>query len=222
MEVGAMQTDSMREHEAGAGWVGFDGAFREACAGAGEADGARGERMCGDWVETPVGPVVVVASEAGVRALEFGATATVGAVLERVRARWRGPIVLERNFMLDAAVRELAEYFAGARCRFDVAVDPGGTEFQRRVWGALVRIPVGETRSYAEIAGEVGSPGALRAVGRTNGMNPVAIIVPCHRVIGADGSLTGFGGGLWRKRWLLDHEARMTGRVVGGQLMLAE
>jgi AraC family transcriptional regulator of adaptative response/methylated-DNA-[protein]-cysteine methyltransferase len=217
-----MHTDAMQEHEARAAWEGFESAFREACAGAGEADGARGERMCGDWVETPVGPVVVVASEAGVRSLEFGATATVGGLVERVAARWRTGIVVGRNFMVDGAARELGEYFSGARSAFEVPVDLGGTEFQRRVWGALVRIPVGETRSYAEIAREVGSPGAVRAVGRTNGMNPVAIIVPCHRVIGADGSLTGFGGGLWRKRWLLEHEARMTGRVVGGQLMLAE
>lgn len=110
-----------------------------------------------------------------------------------------------------AAVREqLAEYFAGERTTFDVELVMEGTEFQRRVWAALREIPYGETRSYGELADRLGVPGAARAVGLANGRNPISVIVPCHRVIGADGSLTGFGGGLGRKRILLELEAGAT------------
>ena len=109
--------------------------------------------------------------------------------------------------------RQLAEYFAGQRTAFDLPVDEtgvGGTEFQRRVWRALRDVPHGQTISYGELARRVGQPAAVRAVGLANGRNPLSIIVPCHRVIGADGALTGYGGGLDRKRWLLAHEAALT------------
>lgn len=104
-------------------------------------------------------------------------------------------------------VAQLNAYFAGELTDFDLPMRMGGTDFQSRVWGALCEIPYGETISYGELARRVGSPNASRAVGLANGRNPVAIIVPCHRVIGADGSLTGYGGGLPRKVWLLEHEA---------------
>jgi methylated-DNA-[protein]-cysteine S-methyltransferase len=107
---------------------------------------------------------------------------------------------------LGAAVAQLKAYFAGELTDFDVELDLQGTEFQRRVWKALLTIPFGETRSYGEIAEQIGAPGAARAVGLANGHNPIAIVVPCHRVIGANGSLTGFGGGLDRKRTLLELE----------------
>jgi methylated-DNA-[protein]-cysteine S-methyltransferase len=105
-----------------------------------------------------------------------------------------------------AAVDQLDAYFAGELTAFDVALELVGTEFQRRVWRALLTIPYGHTRSYGEIAEQIGAPGAARAVGLANGHNPIAIVVPCHRVIGANGSLTGFGGGLGRKRILLELE----------------
>ena len=105
--------------------------------------------------------------------------------------------------VLTAAARELAEYFAGVRRTFDLPLAPRGTDFQRRVWRALAAIPYGRTQSYGEIARRIGRPAAARAVGMANHRNPLPIIVPCHRVIGADGSLTGYGGGLDRKRWLL-------------------
>jgi methylated-DNA-[protein]-cysteine S-methyltransferase len=108
-------------------------------------------------------------------------------------------------------VAQLDAYFAGELLEFDVALDLEGTDFQRRVWAGLCDIPYGETISYGELAGRVGNPKASRAVGLANGRNPVAIIVPCHRVIGADGSLTGYGGGLDRKVWLLDHERAVLG-----------
>lgn len=105
------------------------------------------------------------------------------------------------------AVEQLRAYFAGELTEFDLPLQMHGTEFQRRVWAGLREIPYGETISYGELAERIGSPGASRAVGLANGRNPIAIIVPCHRVIGADGSLTGYGGGLDRKVWLLEHEA---------------
>jgi len=108
------------------------------------------------------------------------------------------------------AVEQLAAYFAGERTSFDLDLELGGTEFQRRVWSALQTIPYGETRSYRDIAAQVGAPSAFRAVGLANGRNPIGIIVPCHRVIGAGGSLTGYGGGLDRKRLLLELERSRT------------
>ncbi|OBI84509.1 methylated-DNA--[protein]-cysteine S-methyltransferase [Mycobacterium sp. E740] len=104
------------------------------------------------------------------------------------------------------AVDQLEEYFAGERTEFDLELDLIGTEFQRRVWAALLTIPYGQTRSYGEIARQIAAPGAFRAVGLANGHNPIGIIVPCHRVIGANGSLTGYGGGLDRKKTLLEME----------------
>jgi methylated-DNA-[protein]-cysteine S-methyltransferase len=110
-----------------------------------------------------------------------------------------------------SVVRAVAAYFAGEMRAFDsIALDPPGTPFQREVWAALRRIPAGTTTTYGRLAAALGRPGASRAVGLANGANPVAIVVPCHRVIGASGALTGYGGGIERKRWLLDHERRAT------------
>jgi methylated-DNA-[protein]-cysteine S-methyltransferase len=109
--------------------------------------------------------------------------------------------------LLEPVLRQLAEYFAGERTEFDVPLRPTGAPFQLQVWAALLKIPYGETASYGEIAREIGHPTAFRAVGAANGQNPIAIIVPCHRVIGSNGSLTGYGGGLPTKRALLDLEA---------------
>jgi methylated-DNA-[protein]-cysteine S-methyltransferase len=110
--------------------------------------------------------------------------------------------------ILAAAREQLVAYFDMRLTQFDLPLEPRGTEFQQRVWESLRVIPFGETISYAELARRVGNPKAVRAVGGANGRNPLMIVVPCHRVIGADGSLTGFGGGIERKRWLLDHETR--------------
>jgi methylated-DNA-[protein]-cysteine S-methyltransferase len=110
---------------------------------------------------------------------------------------------------------QLAEYFGGSRTEFDLPLHMIGSAWQRRVWTALLDIRCGETESYGSLAARIGSPGAARAVGLANGQNPVPIIVPCHRVIGANGSLTGYGGGLDAKRWLLAHEAQRTGLFAG-------
>jgi methylated-DNA-[protein]-cysteine S-methyltransferase len=111
---------------------------------------------------------------------------------------------------LPAAARQLAEYFAAKRREFDLPLNLKGTAFQQRVWRELGEIPFGETWSYGQLAARIGKPGASRAVGLANGSNPISVIVPCHRVIGADGSLTGYGGGLPRKQWLLAHEGALT------------
>lgn len=112
------------------------------------------------------------------------------------------------------AVEQLEEYFAGERTAFDFPLELVGTAFQRRVWAALQTIPYGETRSYGDIARQIGAPGAFRAVGLANGHNPVGIVVPCHRVIGANGSLTGYGGGIDRKRTLLEMEKSRTSPIA--------
>jgi len=113
-----------------------------------------------------------------------------------------------------AARQQLEQYFAGARREFELPLSSKGTEFQQKVWSALGQIPFGETRSYGEQARLVGDYKAVRAVGMANGKNPIPIIVPCHRVIGADGSMTGFGGGIERKKWLLAHEARFRSKTL--------
>lgn len=115
--------------------------------------------------------------------------------------------------LLANARRQLDEYFRGDRTTFDLALAPSGTDFQRSVWRALTDIPFAATTSYGAIAGQIGKPSASRAVGAANGRNPISIIVPCHRVVGSGGDLTGYGGGLDRKRWLLDHEAVVLSRV---------
>lgn len=113
------------------------------------------------------------------------------------------------NPLLERAARQLDDYFAGSRRSFDLPLDPNGTDFQKQAWSALCEIPYGETSTYAKQAAAIGRPRAVRAIGSANGRNPLSIIVPCHRVVGADGKLTGFAGGLDTKRWLLDHERRV-------------
>ena len=128
------------------------------------------------------------------------------------RAAWT-----RQDVRLAEARAQLEEYFAGARTVFDLPLDlegTGGTSFQRRVWAALCEVPYGATISYGELARRIGQPAAVRAVGLANGRNPLSIIVPCHRVIGAGGALTGYGGGMARKRALLDLEARTSGRTL--------
>jgi methylated-DNA-[protein]-cysteine S-methyltransferase len=117
------------------------------------------------------------------------------------------------NGPLRAVIEQLAAYFAGERTDFDLPLKAHGTEFQRQVWQGLLTIPYGHTTSYGALAAELGNPTASRAVGLANGRNPIAVIIPCHRVIGSDGSLTGYGGGLDRKRWLLGHEVATLHRL---------
>jgi methylated-DNA-[protein]-cysteine S-methyltransferase len=152
--------------------------------------------MTSNWTvyESPIGPLTLIGSARGLRALRFPGR---GDPLDEA-ARDAAPFA--------AALRQLEEYFAGARQEFDLALDLGGTPFQRAVWERLRAIPYGTTTTYGDLAAAIGRTDRVRAVGGAVGRTPVPIIVPCHRVIGADGSLTGYGGGLQRKRALLDLE----------------
>jgi methylated-DNA-[protein]-cysteine S-methyltransferase len=152
---------------------------------------------------SPGGALVVLAVAAGGALVELNLFRSAAAALAAVPA---GAGRRPGQPPLPAAGTQLAEYAGGDRRSFALPLAPRGTEFERRVWQALTEIPYGETRSYAEIAAAIGSPAACRAVGRANGRNPIAIVIPCHRVIGSDGSLTGYGGGLDLKRFLLDLE----------------
>jgi len=158
---------------------------------------------------TPIGPLTLVASSSGLRAVLWSvddATRVPGVALDEMPSRSDdAPPRSEVTIMEQAAV-ELDEYFEGARRSFDVPLDPVGTAFQRRAWAALRTIPYGETVTYGEQAERLGDRRKARAVGAANGRNPISIIVPCHRVVGSNGSLTGFAGGLDVKAWLLDHE----------------
>ena len=144
-------------------------------------------------IETPIGELLLVEEAGRVREISFQAARP-----RRPEAEWR-----KDARALAPVIAQLDEYFAGRRRTFDLELDPHGTEFQRRVWSELRRIPWGETISYGELARRIGSPSASRAVGAANGRNPIPIVIPCHRVIGANGDLTGFGGGLPIKRKLL-------------------
>lgn len=169
--------------------------------------------MVYDEIDSPVGPLLVAADESGIRRIFFP---------EKGRAR-RPEAGWARDARPFAKLRaQLAEYFAGRRRTFSVDLAPAGTAFQRATWRALTGIPYGETISYGELARRVGRPSASRAVGAANGANPLPIVVPCHRVIGADGSLTGFGGGLPVKRALLELEGAecVAPRAPKGQLRL--
>jgi methylated-DNA-[protein]-cysteine S-methyltransferase len=158
-----------------------------------------------DRIETPIGEGVVILDEAGaLRAFDW----TSHEARMRLLLRRQNPPVDLRDGRAPGAVRDAFDaYFAGDLCAIDrLEVRTGGTAFQRRCWAALRQIPAGETRSYRQQAEAIGAPKAVRAVGLANGANPVGVVVPCHRVIGANGALTGYGGGLERKRWLLAHE----------------
>ncbi len=142
-------------------------------------------------IKTPLGIATIEGDENGIKAI---AIANEGIVSEII------PSVLQE------AVTQLQDYFDGKRTYFDFQLNPVGTEFQQKVWKGLCEIPFGETMSYLELAKQLGDVKAIRAVASANGKNPLWIVVPCHRVIGTDGSLTGYAGGLWRKKWLLEHE----------------
>jgi AraC family transcriptional regulator of adaptative response/methylated-DNA-[protein]-cysteine methyltransferase len=158
------------------------------------------------WLDTPVGPLVAGATDEAVVMLEFPDRRMIEAQLDTLRRRFARPLVPGRNPLLERLHTQLGEYFAGERRAFDLPLAYPGSPFQQRVWDALLTIPYGETRTYAGLARELGVPGAARAVGRANGANRIAIVVPCHRVIAADGGLGGYGGGLWRKLRLLETE----------------
>lgn len=142
-------------------------------------------------IKTPLGIATIVGDEAGVSLISVADEGIASIAIPD---------------SLQEAVSQLNDYFEGKRTRFDCKLNPQGTDFQKRVWNALLDIPFGKTRTYLEQAKNLGDVKAIRAVASANGKNPLWIVVPCHRVIGSDGSLTGYAGGLWRKKWLLEHE----------------
>ena len=159
-------------------------------------------------LDTAIGDMVAAATETHLLLLEFAHRRTLDRQLEHAARATGARFEPGDSPILDQFRTELAEYFAGQRRAFDVPLLTPGTGFQMRVWTELLRIPYGATTTYGRLATRIGNPSAVRAVARANGDNRIAIVVPCHRVIGADGSLTGYGGGLWRKKKLLDLEAR--------------
>ena len=168
---------------------------------------AQPETLTLDRIATPVGEVLLVTdAEGAVRALDF---ADYEDRMTRLLTRHAPGAVVVEGRAPEVVRRAVAAWFGGDLTALDgLTVRTGGTDFQRTVWKALRAIPTGETRTYGQLAAAIGSPKAVRAAGLANGQNPIAVIVPCHRVIGANGTLTGYAGGLERKRWLLDHERR--------------
>jgi AraC family transcriptional regulator of adaptative response/methylated-DNA-[protein]-cysteine methyltransferase len=177
---------------------------------------ATGDVLLAERIETPLGAMLALASEQGLCLLEFVDRRGLEREILTLRRRTRTVVVPGTNPHLAAARRQLAEYFRGERRTFDVPVALHGSPFQRSVWSALLDIPAGETASYADIARAVGRPKAVRAVGTANGSNVLAVVIPCHRVVRHDGTLGGYGGGTWRKQWLIEHERSMSGAAGNG------
>ena len=160
-------------------------------------------------IETPVGPMIAVGDQRALHALEFSDDGHLERHLAELRVRLGSDIVAGRSATVEQVESELATYFRRGPVVFSVPLERRGTAFQNSVWDALLAIPLGEVRSYADIARAIGQPSALRAVAQANGANPFPIVIPCHRVINTGGELGGYGGGPARKRWLLAHEQDM-------------
>jgi O-6-methylguanine DNA methyltransferase len=161
------------------------------------------------FVRTPLGPMLAGATSKGICLLEFTDRPMLPTQLAVLERRLRRPLVAGRHALIDLLQDQLDEYFAGTRSTFDLPLLAPGSAFQERTWAELQRIPLGSTATYEELARRAGRPGAQRAAGTANGANRLAVVVPCHRVIRKGGGLGGYGGGLWRKAWLLDHERRL-------------
>jgi methylated-DNA-[protein]-cysteine S-methyltransferase len=150
-------------------------------------------------IETPIGFVRIEANNVGICSIRFQEVPEAEA---------------NSSLLTNTAIKQLSAYFTGEIQEFSLPLAPNGTNFEIEAWNALSKISYASTCSYLDIAKKMNNPKAIRAVGRANGANPIAIVVPCHRVVGAGGSLVGYSGGLWRKRWLLDHEARISGTIL--------
>ena len=184
---------------------GFQDAFRKATAENPSKSSYKNSLTISRFT-TPLGPMFAVASERGICLLEFTDRRMLETEFRDLKKHFKTNILPGAHPLLQQVQQEVLEYFTGQRMQFSVPLDCPGSAFQRAVWEELQRIPYAATRSYQVQAQHLDKPKAIRAVARANGANRIAIIVPCHRVLGADGQLTGYGGGLWRKRWLLDHE----------------
>ncbi|GGA38533.1 6-O-methylguanine DNA methyltransferase [Pelagibacterium lentulum] len=191
--------------------AGYDspGAFRAAFSrmlGIAPGQLADGAILRARWLATPLGTMIAVADQHSLHLLEFADRKALPNELKRLRTFAKGRLGIGQFETHDRLGEELAAYFSGQNARFQVPLYLHGSAFTKAVWHALRQIPAGETRSYGQLAGSIGHPTAFRAVARANGANQIALIIPCHRVIGADGALTGYGGGLWRKQKLIEIE----------------
>lgn len=159
---------------------------------------AASELLVGYYL-SPIGKIRITSSEYEITSLQF---------LQEYEAEGNST---DQCKLIEECRTQLKGYFEGSLMAFDLPVAPNGTEFQRTVWDLLQKIPYGKTKSYAQMANDLGNPKVIRAAATANGANPIAIVIPCHRVIGSDGNLVGYAGGLWRKDWLLKHEAHFSG-----------
>jgi AraC family transcriptional regulator of adaptative response/methylated-DNA-[protein]-cysteine methyltransferase len=200
--------DALDEVALGTGWDSHSG-FRDAFTKTFGLPPGRAEDMScilTTAIDTPLGPMIAGATDEGLCLLEFTDRRMLAAQVQRLSRLLAQPMLPGDHRYLAQVRQELASYFAGTLTTFATPLVYRGTPFEERVWRELTRIPYGDTISYAQLANRVSSPGAQRAVGRANGMNRIAIAIPCHRVVNADGKLGGYGGGLWRKNWLLGLE----------------
>ncbi len=199
--------------------AGFDSpsAFRTAFAklmGTAPGHFAKDALLRADHINTPLGPMIAVCDKHSLHLLEFADRKALPNELQRLHKAVKGQIGIGRHKITDQVDGALQRYFNGQCDRFDIPLTLHGSPFTKSVWAALRTIPAGSTRSYGELARDLGAPQATRAVARANGANQIALIIPCHRVIGADGALTGYGGGLWRKRQLIDLEKHYQRRTA--------
>jgi AraC family transcriptional regulator of adaptative response/methylated-DNA-[protein]-cysteine methyltransferase len=164
-------------------------------------------------IETELGIMIAGAVDEGICLLEFSDRRMLNAEYRDLARYFKTTIGDGENRHFKTLIKQLKEYFDGSRKEFSVPLVTPGTDFQQAVWKELTSIPYGTTRSYHEQSVALGKPGSIRAVANANGMNRISIIIPCHRVIGSDGQLTGYGGGLKRKKWLLDHEKKHSGKA---------
>lgn len=198
--------------------AGFESAsaFRDAFArilGHSPKDLKQGGYLHASWIRSPLGDLIAIASATHLHLLEFVDRKALPTELKRLNGATPGGIGIGRTAITEQASAELQAFFDGRSACFATPLFQGGSAFSRDVWNVVRGIPAGQTRSYSEIARQVGNPAAVRAVARANGANQIALMIPCHRVIGADGALTGYGGGLWRKQRLLEVERQYHARI---------
>jgi AraC family transcriptional regulator of adaptative response/methylated-DNA-[protein]-cysteine methyltransferase len=205
------------EAQLAAGYESASG-FRDAFArimGAPPAGSRQARAFFAAWLDTPLGAMTAIADEDALYLIEYADRRGLEREIERLRHRLKAGIAPGRTPPIERIEAELAAYFRGELARFETPLARLGSPFQIAVWDALAAIPLGETLSYGALAGRIGKPSAVRAAARANGANPFAIVIPCHRVIEANGGLGGYGGGVARKRWLLDHERRVAAKQSG-------
>ncbi len=215
--VGRLATEEKVIDAQMAAGFGSSSGFREAVGRLlGETPAAlRGRTLLfADWVETPLGAMLAVSDTQALHLLEFFDRKALLAELTRLRTLTGSGITFDRTAVHDQVTGALSTYFATGIAPQSLRLAPAGSPFNRRVWAALRELSPGETLSYGALAESMATPGGARAVARAVGANPIALFIPCHRIIGQDGSMTGYGGGLWRKRWLLTHEARVRNHVL--------